>query len=131
MAKKVCWHSPANKQLVLDVGSKQAVIHRLWISRGEEGITPTLSQSLCSPCSRPDTQDLCPLQWDICSPTPLSCSQRATEPFLLQGEQHREGITHPLLSFPTSAPFWSSIPKNPGELRPGCAVEKVKINKAS
>lgn len=49
MAKKACWHLPVKKQLVLDVDSEQAVIHGLWISRGEEVITPTLSPPLSPP----------------------------------------------------------------------------------
>lgn len=89
---------------------------QLWISRGEEGIAPTLSQPLCHPVK---LFQAAPLQWDICCPTHLS------------SESHREGITHPSLSFPTSAPVWSSIPKNPGELRPGCAVGKAEMNKPS
>lgn len=41
--KKVCWHYPLNKQLVLNMGSNQTTIHQIWIYRGvrEEGIART------------------------------------------------------------------------------------------
>lgn len=106
MAEKACWHSPAKQQLVLDVSSEQAVIHRLCLSRGEEGTTPTLSQPLGHPTRLFQAAHPCPLPWDVCSPTHLSSQSHRTLP--APGK-----ASPPLAQLPTTSTCLEQHPEKP------------------